>query len=208
MRRLLRSTLIVITAVTVVTVVLRASGVWQRFKDEQFIDDEVKPTGWFATAYARSTPWMWRWLYALSARVLDLQPDDEVLDVACGSGTFLRLHGAHVQGIAGLDHSEDLIDIALQENQERVEAGTAEFVVGDATELPWPDNRFSVVTSNCIDCFEKKARPALEEMHRVLQPGGRAVVADNRQEMMKDIGFTNVSTQRILWGYVTTGYKV
>lgn len=207
MRRLLRASLIAITAVTVVTVVLRASGVWQRFKEQQSVDDEVKPTGWLATAGARSAPWIWRWLYALTARVLNLQPDDEVLDVACGSGTFLRLYAAHVANVAGLDHSEDLIDIALRENRERVEAGTAEFVVGDATELPWPDNTFTVVTSNCIDCFEKKARPALEEMHRVLQPGGRAVVADNRQEMMEDIGFTGVSAQRILWGYVTTGYK-
>jgi ubiquinone/menaquinone biosynthesis C-methylase UbiE len=95
----------------------------------------------------------------------------------------------------------------LLENRERVEAGTAEFVVGDATDLPWPEARFTVVTSNCIDCFEKKAQPALEEMYRVLQPGGRAVVADNRQEMMEDIGFTDVSAQRVLWGYVTTGYK-
>lgn len=207
MRRLLRASLITIGLVAAVTLVLRASGVWQRFKDEQFVDDEVKPTGWLATAYARSTPWMEGWLYALFARVLNLQPDDEVLDVACGSGTFLHKHAAHVASIAGLDHSEDLIEIALRENRERVEAGTAEFVVGDATELPWPDNRFSAVTSNCIDCFEKKAQPALEEMHRVLQPGGRAVVADNRQEMMEDIGFTDVSARRVLWGYVTTGFK-
>jgi SAM-dependent methyltransferase len=206
MRRLLRASLITVTTITIATV-RRATGVWERFREQQFVDDEVKPTGWLATAYARSTPWMEGWLYALFARALNLEPDDEVLDVACGSGTFLRLHAAHVQLIAGLDHSEDLIDIALRENRERVEAGTAEFVVGDATDLPWPDNRFSVVTCNCIDCFGKKARPALEEMHRVLQPGGRVVVADNRQEMMEDIGFTDVSAQRVLWGYVTTGYN-
>ena len=57
-------------------------------------------------------------------------------------------------------------------------AGTAEFVVGDAAALPWKDAQFTVVTSNCIGCFEKKATKALEEMYRVLKPGGRAVVGD------------------------------
>jgi len=123
------------------------------------------------------------------------------------SGTFLRKRAAHVARIAGLDHSEDLIDIALRENRERVEARTAEFVVGDVTSLPWADEQFTAVTSNCVDCFEKKARPALAEMYRVLAPGGRAVVADDRRHMMEDIGFTQVSARRILWGYVTTGYK-
>ena len=34
-----------------------------------------------------------------------LQPDDGVLDVACGPGAFLKKHASHVHHIAGLDHS-------------------------------------------------------------------------------------------------------
>ncbi len=209
MRRLLRTSLLIIAVAVVVIVVLKTSGVWQRFKDQQFVEDEVKPTGWLARSWAWAAPWAWGWLYAIFARVLGLQPEDEVLDVACGSGTFLRKHAAHVARVAGLDHSEDLINIARQENRERVTAGTAEFVVGDATALPWADEQFSVVTSNCVDCFEKKAVQALEEMYRVLRPGGRAVVADDRRQTMEAVGFTRVSAERTFWGlgYVTTGFK-
>jgi ubiquinone/menaquinone biosynthesis C-methylase UbiE len=106
-----------------------------------------------------------------------------------------------------LDHSKDLIDIALRQNRERVAAGTAEFVVGDSTALPWKDAQFTAVTSNCISCFERKAARALEEMYRVLKPGGRAVVGDDRRQTMEAIGFAKVGAQRIVWGHTTTGLK-
>ena len=36
------------------------------------------------------------------ARLLDLQPEDDVLDVACGSGAFLHKRAAHVRHVAGI----------------------------------------------------------------------------------------------------------
>jgi ubiquinone/menaquinone biosynthesis C-methylase UbiE len=147
--------------------------------------------------------------YSIYARALDLQPEDEVLDVACGSGVFLRKHASHARRIAGLDHSEPMIDEALRQNRERVAAGTAEFVVGDVTALPWADGSFSVVTSNDVDCYPEKARPAMEEMYRVLRHGGRAAIEGDRRAMMEAVGFTQVSTRPILRGYdtITAGFK-
>ena len=181
--------------------------VWQRFKKRQFPEGEARPTGWLARTYAWMTPWAGRWLYSIMAKRLNLQPEDEVLDVACGAGTFLRIYAKQARKVAGFDHSQDLIDIALRQNRDRVTEGTAEFLVGDATALPWADNQFTVVTSNCIGCFEKKAAPALKEMYCVLKPGGRAVVADDRRDTMEAVGFTKVTAEHILWGYLSTGFK-
>jgi SAM-dependent methyltransferase len=191
----------------VVAAALRAEGGKQRLMDRQFPEGEMKPTGWFASLYGATSPWLGRWLYALFARRLDLQPEDEVLDVGCGSGGFLRIYGAHVKRIAGIDHSEDLVEIALRRNRERVAAGTAEFVAGDATDLPWGENEFTVVTSNCIGCFPDKANPALAEMYRVLRPGGLALVSDDYRDDMESVGFSRVSVEHIGWGDLTTGYK-
>jgi ubiquinone/menaquinone biosynthesis C-methylase UbiE len=42
--------------------------------------------------------------------------------------------------------------------------------------MPWPDNRFSAVACNCMDCITDAEAP-VAEMHRVLRPGGRLVLA-------------------------------
>jgi ubiquinone/menaquinone biosynthesis C-methylase UbiE len=80
------------------------------------------------------------------AELLDLQPDDALLDIACGSGLFLRRRAAHVQRVAGLDYSSVQVSLARRLLRQRVDAGTAEVVEGDRTALPWPDNEFSAVT--------------------------------------------------------------
>lgn len=207
MRRVLRPCVAAVATVVLVGAVLRWSGAIQRFEDSQSLDGEMRPSGFFARLYAAVTPWLGGWLYALFAKKLDLQPDDEVLDVACGSGAFLRKYAGRTRSVAGLDHSPDLIEIARRENRDRVADGTAEFVVGDVTALPWEDGRFSAVTSNCVDCYGSKERLALQEMYRVLRPGGRIVVGDDRAETMHSVGFTDVTVEHILWGDLTTGYK-
>jgi SAM-dependent methyltransferase len=176
-----------------------------------------KPTGPLGWVTAWVMPAMFRSLYAKVARRLKLQPDDNVLDVACGSGAFLKKHAANVHHIAGLDHSEIQISLAKRWNRDRIAAGTAEFVAGDATALPWPDDTFSAVTCNCVSCFAEPQR-SLQEMRRVLRPGGRAVVVmegsgqdrtdgpqetdmfgmpvwtgDQVRQMMADAGFSRVS---------------
>jgi SAM-dependent methyltransferase len=110
------------------------------------------------------------------AGLLDLQPEDDLLEVACGSGKFLEERAAHVQYIAGLDHSDIQLKMARKRNWERIAAGTAEIVRGDSAALPWEDDRFSAVTCNCLGCFAQPLE-SLEEMYRVLRPGGRTVLS-------------------------------
>ncbi len=216
MRGFLRRALALITIVAAVVGVLRATGLWRRL-DAQLTAQYKGPTGRVGRLAAWSMPVMFRPLYAAMARAVDLRPEDEVLDVACGSGAFLHRYATSARRIAGLDHSAIQIDLALEENRDRVFSGTAEFVVGDVAALPWADEEFSVVTSNCVECFDDKVQPALEEMHRVLRAGGRAVVADDFEEGMRAAGFARVSVEpvrwrvfgdrQIAWGLVTTGYK-
>jgi ubiquinone/menaquinone biosynthesis C-methylase UbiE len=111
------------------------------------------------------------------ARELDLQPDDDLLDVGCGSAAFLQRHAAHVRHVAGLDASEIPVGMARQRLADRLAAGTAEIVLGDAMAMPWPDDRFSIVTAYVLLEYVPDPLKALSEMHRVLRPGGRAVLS-------------------------------
>jgi SAM-dependent methyltransferase len=118
-------------------------------------------------------------LHAAVAGLVDLQPDDDLLDVACGAGYFLTESASHVGHVAGVDLSEPRVELARRRLADRIAAGTAEVRQGDAGALPWEDARFSAVT--CTDAFPFFPDPdrALAEMRRVLRPGGRAVVDMN-----------------------------
>ena len=124
----------------------------------------------------RVNAWMHRPVYALMAAALDLRSDDDLLDVGCGSGDFLAEHASHVGRVAGLDLSEPKVGIAQRRLADRIAAGTAEIVKGDAGALPWEDGRFTAVTSMDAFPFFPDPERALSEMHRVLRPDGRAVM--------------------------------
>ncbi len=155
---------------------------------------------WLDTAVETLTPY-----FAHQARLLDLRPDDVFLDVACGTGVFLHRHAAHVQRVAGIDHSAANLAVARRQLAERLQAGTAEIVEGDVAALPWPDQTFTAVLCNCVDCFPDKQQQAFTEMFRVLRPGGRLVVSYNptepdlnsRPRLLSAAGFTDVTVTRL-----------
>jgi SAM-dependent methyltransferase len=101
-----------------------------------------------------------------------------VLEVGCGSGYFLnRLteYGA-AQG-AGIDLMEDRIA------QARERYPRLELTAGDASELPWEDGSFDLVTH--FTCLSSILDPGLRadiagEMWRVTRPGGLVVSYDMR----------------------------
>lgn len=152
------------------------------------------PLGWLA---ARLIPMGHRQYYGKTAAVLALQPDDVLLDVACGSGEFLDEQAAHVRQVTGLDLSDIEVRLARRKLRDRIAAGTADVIRGDVAALPLPDEQFTAV--NCVGSFLAFDDPgtALAEMHRVLRPGGRVVVcleqhgADGRDH----------TDQERLWGF-------
>jgi SAM-dependent methyltransferase len=132
------------------------------------------PLGWVSSHW--TMPRLHSQLYKVMDRELALQPDDELLEVACGSAFFLEKYARHVGRVAGLDLSDLQIDLARERLADRIEAGTAEIVQGDAGRLPWADESFSVVTvMGSFECFPEPEK-VLAELYRVLGRGGRAVM--------------------------------
>ena len=131
-------------------------------------------------------------IYESVAKALELRADDDLLEVACGNGHFIKNYASHVHSVAGLDLSELCIKLATKKNKKRIIAGSAEFVQGEATQLPWEDNKFSVAISMASFMMFPKPVKSLKEMYRVLRPGGRVVVciewnAEDGKDHSKDI---------------------
>jgi len=114
--------------------------------------------------------------FSAMAKELDLRPEDDLLDIGCGPAGLLTEQASHVHFVAGLDLSDISLAMARQRLADRIAAGTAEVVKGDAMALPWEDGRFSVVSSmNCVK-FVPEPLQAVREMYRVLRPGGRVLL--------------------------------
>jgi ubiquinone/menaquinone biosynthesis C-methylase UbiE len=110
--------------------------------------------------------------------LLGLAPGDGVLDVACGTGSFSRDFARVVSAeglVVGIDASRPMLERAVRESRATGLANLA-FVHGDAAALPFRDASFDGVC--CFAALNLFAEPfrALDQMTRVLTPGGRIAV--------------------------------
>ena len=137
----------------------------------------AKPIGFLGRIIARLMAIAHRTIYKNVSAALNLQPEDDFLEVGCGSGIFMKSYASHARSIAGLDHSEDMVKLASHYNRKRIEAGTTEFRHGDAAQLPWEDEKFSAAAAIASFLFWPKPLKSLKEIHRVLRPGGRLVIS-------------------------------
>ena len=135
-----------------------------------------KPVGFFGRLSARGMALGHRSFYKNTARILNLQSDDMLLEIGFGSGFFIKKYASHVSRISGLDYSEDMVKLASSVNKDLIKSGKAEFKQGNVSSLPWSDNTFSVVVGIETFFFWPKPEEALKEILRVLSPGGRLVL--------------------------------
>jgi ubiquinone/menaquinone biosynthesis C-methylase UbiE len=115
----------------------------------------------------------------LLLEMAELKPGEMVLDVACGTGlvSFNALAKLGEGGrVLGTDISEKMVQmansLALRKNESR-----AKFEWMDAEDLQLENNSFDAVLCSLGLMYVPDPRKALQEMNRVLKPGGRAVAA-------------------------------
>jgi SAM-dependent methyltransferase len=122
--------------------------------------------------------------YEAAFHAISVGQKTRLLDAGCGAGLALQLatrRGAHV---AGLDASEQLVDIA------RTRVPHADIRVGDLEELPFADDSFNAVTS--FNAVQYAADPchALVELARVTEPAAPIVIVtwgDPARSEMRDV---------------------
>jgi ubiquinone/menaquinone biosynthesis C-methylase UbiE len=147
-------------------------------------------------------------LGTLAGKVSDILPSgSRVLEVAPGPGYLaieLAKRGYHV---VGLDISASFVQIA---RAKAGEAGVAaEFRHGNASDMPFDGDTFDFII--CCAAFKNFTEPlrAIQEMHRVLKPGGKALIVDLRRDASReeinthinDLGLSGINTLITKWTF-------
>lgn len=137
------------------------------------------PGNWVEIYERVFVPAMMGW----AAQVIALaqpQPEDHVLDVACGTGALTR-NVANLVGqrgrIVGLDISPEMLTIARTMPLDNSQSAPVEWYEGDAHALPFDDETFDIVFSAFGFMFFSDRIAVLKEMGRVLKPAGRLALS-------------------------------
>jgi ubiquinone/menaquinone biosynthesis C-methylase UbiE len=168
--------------------------------------------GRIASWYARNTANDMAEFQRLAERVTKTIPSgSRILEVAPGPG-YLAIEIARYgpYAITGLDISKTFVEIAAA-NARRASV-EVDFQHGNASAMPYADNTFDFIL--CRAAFKNFSQPveAMDEMHRVLKPQGRALIIDLRKDASMDdisayirdanIGWANSLIYRVTFRYL------
>lgn len=103
----------------------------------------------------------------------------QLLDVATGTGDFaLQALDLNPEKVTGVDISDGMLQVGRKKIQDRNVADKIVLQLADSENLPFEENKFDAVTVGFgVRNFEHLER-GLEEIFRVLKPGGVAVILE------------------------------
>lgn len=124
----------------------------------------------------------WQRLVGYFIDKLNIGPHDDVMEVGCGCGAFLK-EVPPCGSLSGVDYSENAIS-AIRQNL----VGT--FETAEAAALPFDDDAFDAVLSFGVFLYFDSldyARQVVSEMHRVCRPGGTIFVGEVNDLAKRDL---------------------
>ncbi|TLF80920.1 class I SAM-dependent methyltransferase [Nocardia cyriacigeorgica] len=107
------------------------------------------------------------------------EPGDRALDIGCGPGKLVRALG-DVVGPTGSATGVDPSRTAIEHNRTHDSAPNHRYVQSAAQQLDFADAEFDVITCTFVmhHIPDQHRATAIDEMYRVLRPGGRLLLAD------------------------------
>ena len=110
--------------------------------------------------------------------MLDIQPDDHVLEIGCGHGVAISLVCDRlVDGkISAIDRSVDMIALATQKNQQHIRSGKADIQAQALEHVDFTDQRFDCIFAINVGLFEQQADRGLDVISNMLATDGRLFV--------------------------------
>ena len=147
-----------------------------------------QPMGFFGRVIGRLMNRHNARINAYAVRELGLQPTDRVLEVGFGGGAALPALLDRAALVAGIDRSGDMVRWAHQRFGHAVKSGRADFREAAVETIPFPAASFDKAYTVNTVYFWRSLDEGFAELHRVLAPGGRAVVGFLPKPWMDRLG--------------------
>ena len=177
---------------------------------EKFNSQFAHPEGWVGRLVGMILALKNRERNAWTISMLEIQPNDQVLEIGFGPGQAIQEVARLTPNgfVAGIDLSDVMVVQASRRNAAAIRSGHVLLQQGSESPLPFEDNKFSKVFAVNSMQFWSNPIDGLQEIRRVLKPGGRVVitiqprwakteedvrsVAEKLEFQLKQVGFKQV----------------
>jgi ubiquinone/menaquinone biosynthesis C-methylase UbiE len=137
-----------------------------------------KPTKWVGRFYLwlmnRSHSNLTDW----GLQHVSIEKPFTILDVGCGGGrTIQKLAAIATEGMVyGIDYAAGSVAVSRRKNRQQIHGGRVEIQQAPVSQLPFPDNKFHLVTAVETQYYWPDLINDMKEILRVLKPGGTLIV--------------------------------
>lgn len=149
-----------------------------------------------------------------SYKVLAPKNNDYILEIGMGNGLFVQNLLSMAENIqyTGADISPTMIEEASTINTGFIEMGRASFVESSIEKLPFKDNSFNGIATTNTVYFWPNPEKNPKELHRILKPGGKVVIAYRSKSCMEQLdvakhGFIHYDSAEIEHLLIRAGFN-
>ena len=109
---------------------------------------------------------------------LRVKPSDILLEVGYGPGVTLKKVANNLTSgcIAGIDHSEIMLEQASRRNKKHIENAKVKLECGTVWDLKYPKNHFDTIYGSNVHFFWENPVNEIKQLVSFLKPGGRLVM--------------------------------
>lgn len=131
-------------------------------------------------------------LYGKVVNIINPKAENKILEIGFGNGYFFSSFFEREANIkmAGVDYSSKMVKEAKQNNRKYIEDGILNIMIGESNNLFFADNTFDWVFCINVIYFWKAPAEHLQEIYRVLKPGGSFIAVFRTKESLQLMPFT------------------
>jgi ubiquinone/menaquinone biosynthesis C-methylase UbiE len=150
-----------------------------------------KPSGILAGKVGNEMNITNSFLYDFTIEAMQLKNDESILEIGFGNGKFFDkiFSTANDLKISGLDFSAEMIKVAKVNNPSTSNNGELTLRLGSSDNIPFPDNSFDKVFCINVIYFWEQPAAHLQEIYRVLTPGGKFYCSIRSKESLVQMPF-------------------